>query len=53
MKKLWGDYFFDPETQKFVTESVNQEGKPLQRTFVKFIIDPICKMSRAIMENDK
>lgn len=23
MKKLWGDYFFDPKTQKFVTESVD------------------------------
>jgi elongation factor 2 len=53
MKKLWGDYFYDPETKKIVTEQTNKEGKTLQRTFVKFIIDPIVKMSRAIMDNEK
>lgn len=51
MKKLWGDYFYDPETKKIVTEQTNKEGKTLQRTFVKFIIDPIVKMCRAIMDN--
>jgi elongation factor 2 len=49
MKKLWGDYFYDPETKKFEKESVNKNGVPLQRTFVKFVIEPIVKMSRAIM----
>lgn len=53
MKKFWGDYFFDPETKKIVTEPTGKDGKPLQRTFVKFIIDPILKMCRAIMLNDK
>ena len=24
MKKLWGDYFYDPETKKIVTEAVNK-----------------------------
>lgn len=53
MKKLWGDNFYDPETRKIVTEPINKEGKPLQRTFVKFIIDPILKICRSIMSNEK
>jgi elongation factor 2 len=53
MKKLWGDYFYDPETKKIVTEQLNKNGEPLQRTFVKFVIDPILKMCRSIMSNDK
>ena len=52
IKKLWGDNYYDPDTRKFVTEPTNSEGKTLQRTFVKFIIEPIIKMCRAIMEND-
>ena len=53
MKKLWGDYYYDPQTKKIVTEAEDKDGKPLQRTFVKFIIDPILQMSRSIMLNDK
>ena len=49
MEKLWGDNFYDPETRKFEKDSVNKNGVPLQRTFVKFVVEPIVKMSRAIM----
>jgi elongation factor 2 len=52
MNKLWGDNFYDPESKKFVTDPTDSNGKPLQRTFVKFVIDPIIKMSKAIIEND-
>jgi translation elongation factor EF-G len=32
------------------TEDVDQEGKPLKRAFVMFIIEPIVKISRACIE---
>lgn len=51
MKKLWGDHFFDPETKKITTESM-KNGKPLERTFCKFVLGPIFQMIRLIMNKE-
>jgi len=40
MKKLWGEYYFDEETKKIVREPM-KNGKPLERTFCKFILQPV------------
>lgn len=48
--KLWGDHYWDPETKKITTESVSQTGKSLERTFVKFIMNPILKVKKAVMD---
>ncbi|KAJ3598868.1 hypothetical protein NHX12_032831 [Muraenolepis orangiensis] len=53
MKKLWGDRFFDPETNKFHKSSVGPGDKKLSRTFVHLILDPIYKMFDAIMAFNK
>mmetsp|Transcript_22523 Transcript_22523/g.19501 ORF Transcript_22523/g.19501 Transcript_22523/m.19501 type:complete len:784 (-) Transcript_22523:266-2617(-) len=52
-KKLWGDNYYDPETKKFTTEAFSESGKPLERTFVKFIMNPIIKLSKAIISKNK
>lgn len=52
MKKLWGDNYYDPETNRWTTESTSESGKPLKRGFVQFIMDPICELSKAIMSQD-
>jgi elongation factor 2 len=49
MEKLWGDNFFDAATKKFK----KSEDGGLTRAFVQFIMDPICKMFSAIMEEKK
>jgi len=49
MDKLWGDNFFDAKNKKWKKKS--DEGR-LTRCFNQFIMDPICKMFDAIM-NDK
>lgn len=51
MNKLWGDYFFDPDTKKYTTESI-KNGKPLERTFCKFILGPIFQIVQSIMKKD-
>jgi len=51
-EKLWGDNYFDPETSKWTTEPVSASGKPLERGFVKFIINPIIKLTKTIMEGN-
>ncbi|CAL8253961.1 unnamed protein product [Merluccius merluccius] len=52
MKKLWGDRFFDPETNKFHKTANGPKGK-LSRTFVHLILEPIYKMFDAIMHFKK
>ena len=41
VRRLWGDYYFDPATRKFVRSS---PGAGAQRTFVEFILDPLYKL---------
>lgn len=49
MDKLWGDNFFDAKNKKWKKKSGEDD---LSRCFNQFIMDPICKMFDAIM-NDK
>lgn len=51
MDRLWGEWFFNPETKKF-TKVSEFEGKPLRRAFCQFIMDPICALFKAIMNED-
>lgn len=41
MSKLWGENYFDEETNKWSTSSTTASGKKLKRGFVKFILEPI------------
>jgi len=50
MQKLWGDWYFDGESKKWIK---NDKGGTLQRAFCQFVMDPICKMFQAIMEDKK
>jgi len=51
MKKLWGEHYFDPEKKKMTTQSM-KDGKPLERTFCKFVLGPVFQMINAVVEND-
>jgi elongation factor 2 len=53
MKRLWGDNFFDPATRKWTTKSTDAEGKPLQRSFNTFVLDPIFRIFEAVLGSDK
>ncbi|KAH0612844.1 uncharacterized protein H6S33_009224 [Morchella sextelata] len=52
MERLWGDNFFNPKTKKW-TKVENYEGKPLERAFNQFILDPIFKIFAAVMNFKK
>lgn len=52
MKKLWGDNFFDGAGKKWTCNNVSDTGVPLKRAFAQFIMDPICKLANAVMDND-
>lgn len=52
MNKLWGDNYFDPETKKWNSEGQSESGKSLKRAFVQFIMEPIIKLTRSIMDGN-
>lgn len=49
MERLWGDNYFDGESKKWVFDDNN--GK-LKRAFVSFIMEPIIRLARSIMEGN-
>jgi len=51
-QRLWGDNYFDPETKKWVTKAATASGKPLDRAFCKFILEPIGQIFKACMNQD-
>lgn len=44
IEKLWGEWRFDKKGKKWTTNETDSEGKPLQRSFCEFILDPIYKV---------
>ncbi|KIY62562.1 P-loop containing nucleoside triphosphate hydrolase protein, partial [Cylindrobasidium torrendii FP15055 ss-10] len=53
MAKLWGDNYFNPATKKWTTKGVDESGKPLDRAFNMFVLDPIFKIFDAIINHKK
>ncbi|KAF8506553.1 P-loop containing nucleoside triphosphate hydrolase protein [Russula emetica] len=53
MAKLWGDNFFNPVTKKWSTKSTDADGKPLERAFNQFVLDPIFKIFESVMNFQK
>lgn len=52
MEKLWGNNYFDAKRKKWTTNSTDEDGKEMKRTFCQFIMDPIYQLFDACM-NDK
>ncbi|KAL0635054.1 translation elongation factor 2 [Maublancomyces gigas] len=52
MERLWGDSFFNPKTKKWTKIEI-YEGKPLERAFNQFILDPIFRIFAAVMNFKK
>merc|ERR1711981_1425131 len=51
VKKMWGNNFFDSKSGKWSKkEGTGADGKPLVRGFCKFVLEPIFKMFRLIMD---
>ncbi|KAG9314173.1 P-loop containing nucleoside triphosphate hydrolase protein [Chiua virens] len=53
ISKLWGDNFFNPATKKWTTKSADADGKPLERAFNMFVLDPIFRIFDAVMKRKK
>ena len=53
MAKLWGDNFFNPATKKWSTKSTDTDGKPIERAFNQFVLDPIFRIFESVMNFQK
>lgn len=53
MEKLWGDNYFDAKAKKWKTEDGADDGTQLKRCFVQFIMEPIIRLCKNAMENNK
>jgi elongation factor 2 len=47
---LWGDWFYNKKKKTFTNEQYNKKGKPRKRTFCKFILEPIIKLTNTVFE---
>jgi elongation factor 2 len=52
MEKLWGEWYFDAEGKKWRRQNVSETGKPLKRAFCQFVIEPIQRLAKAVMEGN-
>ncbi|KAK4541644.1 Elongation factor 2 [Oleoguttula mirabilis] len=52
MERLWGDSWFNPKTKKW-TKVGTHEGKPLERAFCQFCLDPIFRIFDTVMNFKK
>jgi len=53
MKKLWGDNYYDQKGKKWKTEDMADDGTQLKRCFVQFIMEPVIRLCRNIMDNNR
>jgi len=53
MEKLWGDNYFNKKEMKWTSNNETKKGKKLDRCFVKFIMNPIIKLTTAVIEGDE
>jgi elongation factor 2 len=53
MDRLWGDNYFNPKTKKWSKNATDADGKPLERAFNTFVLDPIFRIFSAVMNFKK
>ena len=50
LEKLWGDNYFDAKARKWKKHDKADDGSKLQRAFCQFIMEPMNKLFKAIMD---
>eukprot|EP00828_Plagiopyla_frontata_P040441 TRINITY_DN548_c0_g1_i9.p1 TRINITY_DN548_c0_g1~~TRINITY_DN548_c0_g1_i9.p1 ORF type:complete len:838 (+),score=120.31 TRINITY_DN548_c0_g1_i9:135-2648(+) len=52
IEKLWGDNYYDSATKKWKKNDTDENGKTLKRAFCAFIMEPLVRLARAIIEGN-
>jgi elongation factor 2 len=53
MEKLWGDNFFDAAGKKWKKTGIADSGQSLKRAFVAFVMEPIQKLAKEVMDGNE
>jgi len=53
LNRLWGDNYYNPKTNTWITENTDDNGTELRRAFCSFILDPIMKLANSVLDNKK
>ncbi|KAF8927986.1 P-loop containing nucleoside triphosphate hydrolase protein [Dissophora ornata] len=53
MGKLWGENYFNSATKKWSAKNTDADGKPLERAFNMFVLDPIFRLFDTTMNKKK
>ena len=51
-EKLWGDHYFDTFARMWKKNPKAENGTILKRVFVQFLMDPIIRLTGAIMNGN-
>ncbi len=51
--RIWGENYYDEETKRWSKESCNEKGERLKRGFVRFVMEPVCRLVRAIAKQER
>jgi len=51
-ERFWGENYFDTEAKCWRKDGVSGTGKTLKRAFAAFIMDPIIRLTNALMEGN-
>jgi elongation factor 2 len=49
---MWGDEYYDPETNKFTMKPISKSGKPLERYVVQMVFNPLVKLFNVMISGD-
>jgi elongation factor 2 len=53
IEKLWGDNYHDAKAKKWKVDDIADDGTQLKRCFVQFIMEPVIRLCRNIMDNNR
>eukprot|EP00727_Mastigamoeba_balamuthi_P013013 m51a1_g8334 putative elongation factor 2 (841) ;mRNA; f:170406-173042 len=52
MQHLWGDNFYDPQAKCWRHTPQSESGAALPRSFCQYVLEPIDRLTRAVMSGD-
>lgn len=53
MEKLWGDNYYDAKGKKWRSTDMDDNNEQLKRAFVQFIMEPVIRLCRNIMDGNR
>eukprot|EP01128_Nolandella_sp_AFSM9_P003856 TRINITY_DN1695_c0_g1_i2.p1 TRINITY_DN1695_c0_g1~~TRINITY_DN1695_c0_g1_i2.p1 ORF type:complete len:697 (-),score=151.06 TRINITY_DN1695_c0_g1_i2:681-2771(-) len=53
LNRLWGDFFYDPDTRRYVKTPISKSGKPLERYVNQMVLEPLLQVFGKLKNDDR